>query len=89
MICRKFGDLNPEQQNQIASFLFNRKHHLIKDIIDRKIDDLKLTISDPREYAEELEYVNSKHYIIDVLNECEWAVFDEDFKMYIFETSCK
>ena len=89
MICRKFGDLNPEQQNQIASFLFNRKHHLIKDIIDRKIDDLKLTISDPQEYAEELEYVNSKHYIIDVLNECEWAVFDEDFKMYIFETSCK
>ncbi len=89
MICRKFSELNSEQQSQIASFLFKRKHHLIKDIIDRKIDDLKLTISDPQEYAEELEYVNSKHYIIDVLNECEWAVFDEDFKMYIFETSCK
>ncbi len=39
--------------------------------------------------AEELAYVNSKHYIIDILIECDWAVFDEDFKMYIFETRCK
>ncbi len=89
MICRKFSELNPEQQNQIASYLFDKKHHLIKDIMERKIDDLKISISNPNEIAEELAYVNSKYYIIDILIECDWAVFDEDFKMYIFETRCK
>jgi NAD-dependent SIR2 family protein deacetylase len=89
MNCRKFNEFTTEQQSKIASFLFNKKHHLIADIIERKVDDLKLTMQNKDDLQKELHYTNSKYYVIDILSECSWAVFDDDFNMYIFETQCK
>jgi hypothetical protein len=89
MNCKRFNEFNEEQQNKIATFLFNKKHHLIADLIERKIDDLTLTVQNKNELQKELEYTNSKHYVIDILKECFWAVFDDQLNMYIFETQCK
>jgi len=89
MFCKRFNELEYETKDKIATYLFNKKYHLINELIERKNDDLKLSSLNKEEIEIEMQYVNSKHYVIDLLEDCNWAVFDADFNMYIFETKCK
>jgi len=89
MNCRRFSEFTVSQQDAIATFLFNKQYHLIKNLVERKLDDIKMTITDKAELQKELQYVNSKYYIVDILTDCDWAVFDDNFNMYIFETQCR
>lgn len=89
MFCKKFNELEYEAKDKIATYLYNKKYHLINELIERKIDDLKLSSFSKEEIDAEIKYVQSKHYVIDILDDCNWAVFDNDFNMYIFETKCK
>ena len=89
MNCRRFNEFTVPQQNAIATFLFNKQYHLIKNLVERKLDDIKMNITNKEELQKEIQYVTSKYYIVDILSDCNWAVFDNDFNMYIFETQCK
>lgn len=90
MIYKKFSEFSLEEQDQIVNNLMKKRNDSINELIENKLEDIRLsTRYSSVERQADIEYVNSKHYLIDVLSVANWAIFDEEYNMFIFETSCR
>lgn len=90
MIYKKFSEFDLEEQDKIVSNLMKKKNDLINELIENKLNDIELsTRYSSIERQADIAYANSKYYLIDVLSTANWAVFDEEYNMFIFETNCK
>jgi len=90
MIYKRFSDFSVEEQDKIVTNLMKKRNDSINELIENKLEDIELSSRySSAERQADIEYVNSKHYLIDVLSVANWAIFDEEYNMFIFETSCR